>query len=366
MRFSRQVNIRMNGANFLESNLSRHHRHCSTKLKEPMEFERVAESDLPEVSKFLCSIFGLTEATRNFNLEVLRWKYITPHPYWDGSRSYCIRQNGEMVAHGCVVPTPLLIKAQTATSCGVIDWAGSPTAVGAGALIYQSLFPSVDVFLAIGGSKKARKVIPKLGLNQLGELEVFSRIVRPMKDFANRPTMDWRSGAHLARNTVRLLSGFRTSRLKGWAAQRVDQFDETLKPVFAENSEAVIFQHNPSFLNYLLACPAATMEGYTFHSESSLKGYCLLSRYDNKCHIADLSAEELPNAYALALQIAAGPSQVSEVIATASTIRAREALIAVGFSRRESIPVFARDPQHLLTGCNSFNITSVENDFFYL
>ena len=338
-------------------------------MKEPMELERVAEIDLPEVSRFLCSVFGLTESTRNFNLDVLRWKYFTPHPYWDGSRSYCIRQSGEIVAHGCVVPTPLLTRSRVFTSCGVIDWAGSPQAAGTGALIYQLLFPSVDVFLAIGGSKKARKVIPKLGFEQVGDLEVFTRIVRPLRNFAKlrqRTKIGWRSGAHLARNTVRLLRGFGTSLSKGWSAQRVNRFDATLRPVFDGHLEAIVFQHNPSFLNYLLACPAAQMEGYTLHSNDSLKGYCLLSSYEDKCHIADLSSDDLPPAYALALEIAASSFNISEVIATASTIRSREALVAVGFSRRESMPIFGRDPQHLLSGGGPLGITSVENDFFYL
>ena len=97
-----------------------------------MKLERIGEADLADVSNFLCSVFGLTEPTRNFELDVLRWKYLAPHPFWEGSRSYCIREKNGIVAHGCVVPTPLLTKSKVVSSCGVIDWAGSPKVAGAG------------------------------------------------------------------------------------------------------------------------------------------------------------------------------------------------------------------------------------------
>jgi len=330
-----------------------------------MELERVEEAGLAEVSHFLCSVFGLTETPRSFELDVLRWKYIQPHPYWDGSRSYCIRQNGEIAAHGCVVPVNFLAGARVVSGCGVIDWAGSPKVAGAGALVYQLLYSSVDVFLAIGGSETARKVIPRLGLGPLGELEVFVRVVRPMRDFARRHKLNWRSSAHLARNTVRLLQRPGNPAPRNLSARRVDRFDETINPVLPSSSDTAVCQRSPALLNYLLACPKAQVEGYTLHSAGSLTGYCLLSRVEHQCHIADLWSEDLTGAYALALQLAADSPGVSEVIATASTDRVRQAIVAAGFFRRESMPIFGRDPQGLLGGFGPPSISSVEDDFFY-
>ena len=47
-------------------------------------------------------------------------------------------------------------------------------------------------------------------------------------------------------------------------------------------------------------------------------------------------------------------------------MRVSQALVAAGFYRREGMPIFGRDPQCLLSGFGPFNITSIENDFFYL
>jgi hypothetical protein len=128
----------------------------------------------------------------------------------------------------------------------------------------------------------------------------------------------------------------------------------------------VVFQRNPAFLNYLLACPAVRMEGYTFHSGYNLVGYCLLSRYENKCHIADLRSDNLPGAYALALQLAADAPETAEVFATASTVPVGAALHSAGFHKREAVPMFSRDLSHLLDGVGPISTSSVENDFFYL
>lgn len=330
-----------------------------------MELLRVGEASLAEVSAFLCSVFGIAKPARNLSPGVLRWKYIAPHPFWDGSRSYCIRQGGEIVAHACLAPVNFVAGSRIVRSCVVIDWAGSPKLPGAGSMIYKLLYPSVDAFLGIGGSASARKVVPRLGFETRGELEVFTRVVRPMRDFARRPKFNWRSGAHLARNTARLLRP-PTPVPRGWSARRVDSFDETIVPVPPRSSDTVMCQHTPDLLNYLLACPAATMEGYVLLAGGSPAGYCLLSRFESQCHIADLRSENLSGAYALALQLAADSPGVSKVVATAATSRVGEAIVAAGFHRCEAMPILLRDAQRLLDGAGPLGITSVENDFFYL
>ena len=64
-----------------------------------MDLEQVSEADLGDVSAFLCEVFGLKQPTRTLQPDVLRWKYFAKHPYWEGSRSYCIRLDHQMVAH---------------------------------------------------------------------------------------------------------------------------------------------------------------------------------------------------------------------------------------------------------------------------
>lgn len=330
-----------------------------------MELQKVQESELAEVSAFLCAVFGLEQPGRNLQPDVLRWKYFAPHPFWEGSRSYCLRHNGEIAAHACVAPTRLTAGSRTATSCAVIDWAGSPKVTGAGSLIYRLLYPSVDTFLGIGGSAPARKVLPRLGFEMRGELEVFTRVVRPLADFARRPKLSWRSGAHLARNTVRWLrAGAGTP--GGWSARRVEQFDASVDEALPVASDGVVCRRTPELLNYLLECPAARMEGYTLHAGAALRGYCLLSHVESQCRIADVWCDDLNAAYALALEVAADRAGVAEVIAAGSTPRVVQAIAAAGFHRREGMPIFWRDTQRLFDGCGPIGITPVENDFFYL
>ena len=331
-----------------------------------MQLERIGDADLPEVSNFLCSVFGLKEPAPNFQPDALRWKYFTPHPYWEGSRGYCLRYDGAMVAHGCVVPVRFVTPSGTATGCGVIDWAASPAIPGVGLLIYQLLYSSVDVFFAIGGSEAARKVIPKIGLGPFASMDVFVRVVNPLRDFQNRSLTNWKSAAHLARNTMRLLQRPGSPLPSGWSARRIHQFDERILAVLPERTGGVVCQRTPALLNYLLACPVTCVEAYAFYSDNSPAGYCLLSRSEGRCHVADIFPDNLPAAYTLALQLACGSPGVSEVIATASTAPVAEALVSAGFYRRESVPVFARDPKGLLAGAGPVTITSVEDDGFYL
>ncbi len=70
-----------------------------------LQINTITEGDVEEVSRFLRNTFQADEKWPPFQPDVVRWKSLTPHPLWQGSRGYVIRREGQIVAHGCAMPT---------------------------------------------------------------------------------------------------------------------------------------------------------------------------------------------------------------------------------------------------------------------
>jgi hypothetical protein len=70
----------------------------------PSELVLTAPEDLPELTEFLLGVFHASSDAPFVRPEMMQWKYFSPRPDWNGSRSYVMRGEGRIFAHSSVAP----------------------------------------------------------------------------------------------------------------------------------------------------------------------------------------------------------------------------------------------------------------------
>jgi acyl carrier protein len=71
-----------------------------------LQFAPAQPSEQSEIIAFLLRSFSADPQLTSFLPEVIQWKYFSSHPDWEGSRSFVMRKDGEIAAHGGVWPAP--------------------------------------------------------------------------------------------------------------------------------------------------------------------------------------------------------------------------------------------------------------------
>jgi len=250
-----------------------------------------------------------------------------------------------------------------------IDWANRGDVPGAGFMLKKKLMKLSQTSLVVGGSKETREIVPKLGFDHVGEVQLLARVLRPWKQYRSRPREPLlMRAARLARNTSWSLFVDNTP-VKDWHVRRVDFFDQTRD--FNRISQFPTPWRDANYLNYWIGCPAASVSAFELLTTGVFVGYFLLSRVGGQTRIADLrvNSEDPTNwttAYALAAATAAEDLETCEIVAPASTPLALNSLKALGFRSRGSSPIFLYDPKKLLTNHPPIFWNMIEGDAAYL
>jgi hypothetical protein len=337
-----------------------------------------APEDLPELTEFLLGVFHASSDAPFVQPEMMRWKYFTPRPDWSGSRSYVMRSEGRIFAHGCVSPVAFRPRAAAAGAPGlvtgmrVIDWAGGRQVAAAGVRIMRELAGFTDTVLAIGGSPDAVRVFPKMGFQHCGNVEVFARVVRPWRQFRSDPyPRGWKAPLRLARSTLFSLTPL-PGAPAGWTCQALTAFDPSI--CAALEFQAASFTttaRSPALLNYMLGCPGAAFSGFLLRQGERVRGYFLLSHVAGQTRIAEVrvdseGVEDWHAAFALATRQAAADPATCEIVAVASIRQAIESLRRNGYRFRRHDPIFLLDPRRRLAGVPDLNLDLLVGDESYL
>jgi hypothetical protein len=333
-----------------------------------MQIAPICEADVEEVSRFLRATFGCDERWVPFQPEVLRWKALTPHPLWEGSRGYAMRKQGEIVAYGCAAPIRLIHAGGEALVACLIDWTASKEVVGGGVLVYQHIARFVDALIGVGGTDEARRTVQRMGFRTRQNLDTYARVTRPVIKFLETREKRWKDVARMARNIWR---GFRTTggSKRGWVARRVERFDEsvsTVLPIPGLVSGAVAYR-DPKLLNYYLSCPAIPMEGYLLEHAGRVQGYLLLAVRQGDCRIADwwvASADE--SDWAAALLVACNGRTGHEVSVSCGTFHSQRVAKGAGFYLSVRHPFYVKDPGQKVPATLDAAIAMADTDEFYL
>ncbi len=323
-----------------------------------LSFLATSPDELAELAKFLTEAFGLPAEAPFAGRRLLEWKCFAPHPYWQGARSYVLRDGARYAAHGCAHPASFLTAAGEVRATRVIDWAGSAAVPGAGVLLFRKFAGLAQVLLAVGGSEDTRSILPKIGFRQAGEMSLYARPVRVWRQFAKRG-----SPGRLVRNAV--WSWAPPARVPaGVEAVRVEKFERVPAP--AASAEMTPVRRGADVLNYMLACPGAAFSGYVIRERGAVCGYFVLSRVGGQARVADLWTEEdWDAAYTLAVRAAMRDPETCEVAAAASVDRLRRAAAGV-FQPRGTEPVFVYDPKGMLAGAPPLHVQLLDGDECYL
>jgi hypothetical protein len=250
-----------------------------------------AQNDLPALTKFLVRVYKFEPSDFHADPRLLEWKYLCPRPGWDGSRSYVLEKDGEIVAHGGVSPVTFhLPTGQSVSSLTIMDWAADSTIPGVGIMLLRKLMGMAPTSFIVGGAPVTRQIIPRIGFRQAGDALTYAGWLRPWREFRTRP----RTG----RSFLRLLHGLAhpvpiRSRLgKQWEFVPVSKFDDSLQPLLSGAKRTWTFSERTVVdLNYLLQCPHLKMRGFLLRRQGILCGYFVLGNSAWETRLFDLAVD---------------------------------------------------------------------------
>jgi len=334
-----------------------------------MPLEVLSAAHREELVDFLTAAFHLPKTAPFVEPRLMNWKYDEPRPDWTGSRSYAWMESGKIAAHACICPVTYRAGDREIQASYLIDWAASRNSPGAGALLLRNLASFFPVLLAIGGSSDTRQILPKLGYRQAGELAFYVRVLRPWRQVRTDPVRrGWKAPLRLARNLFWSLARTSSVPREGHCSPIRESRASDGLPFLPG---AVSTERTPELMNYWLRCPGAAMSAFRVVEPSGVSGWFVLSRVGGVMRIADMripsaEVEHWRAAYAFAAQAADDDEQACELIASASTPLAHEALRRSGFRLHHTDPVYLLDPQNLLIGHAPLDIALIESDAGYL
>jgi hypothetical protein len=315
-----------------------------------LRFRATEPDEADRVREFLAGVFHMAITAPAFEPSLIHWKYYQPRPDWQGSRSYVLERNGEIVSHGCVWPMPFNTTSGIVSACQIIDWAAAPAAPGAGMLLRREIEKMVAVSVAIGGSPDSRKVIPGSGYATVGSFRKFVRIVRPFRQFRRRPEPRLgRNLAKLARNAL-------------WSMAPIP--NSVGQSLGLPASSFTATARSAELYRYLLDCPTGSLSAFVLKKAGSEADCFLLNQVDGQTRIADLQATDWLEGVIAATRAAAAIPETCEIVANTSLDALAEALHQAGYRLRGEQPIFVLDRSKAL-GAAELHITPADYDDFF-
>ena len=340
-----------------------------------VEIHPAAREHLADIAQLLREAFGVPPGAYFLDPDLLAWKYFTGPADAALPRSYILRHGGRAVAHCGAVPLTLAspgdgngTPATRVPAIAFMDWAAGGTLPGAGIILKKKLMALADVALVAGGTDDTRATLPRLGFEVRGEIVVFARVVRPLRQARARPrTALWRDAARAIRNTAwslrppgRIAPGWRAVP----AADLASLGDVPPHP-------GTTPERTPAFLDYWLRCPAARMRAFELRHDGGAVGYFVLAAVGHQTRIVDLRVRAAADqdwvmAYRVATRAAAADPRTHEVTTAASVPALHAVLASCGFRARTRLPLFVSDPLGRLKGAPPLSWSFIDNDVAYL
>jgi hypothetical protein len=262
-----------------------------------------------------------------------------------------LREPAGVVAHAGLSPVQYeILGAGVKSSFQILDWAGSPRRVGAGALLFRELWAKADSYLAIGGTDDAKKVNRAIRSMRLtAKMAWFALPLRPMGQLLST-AWSWKSPLKFARSWRWRLARPHFD-LRPWqavpAARLTEDDGPLLKP--ASGGRYIPLRRTPELINYWLDCPAAQVRAWRLLYRGASAGLLVLAFVPKEARIVDLVLNTrdapLAEAYSLAIGLAEQHADACELRASSSAPQAIEAMRAAGMIPRGVDEVTLGDPQ---------------------
>jgi hypothetical protein len=342
--------------------------HSQRVSRKASDIRRLERDDLPSLSLLLQRCFGSPPTAGFSSQRMLAWKYLAPSAA--DATSWVVERGGAIVAHAGVIRATLRGPGgDRVDSATVIDWAADVQAPGAGMALYRHAMRQAELTFLIGGTPATRVMADRLGFQQVLDAAVFTRWVRPMREFLRRPK-DVRAGLRLAHGFARL-PFHRHAPRRGWLLARVPRFDDAVAPVLASDAAPHAFtRHSVATLNHRLACPTRVMRAHILVRRGTVGGVAVSSigDWDAKILFVQLDSSDARDwsaAYSLVTHALSREPGVCRVSAMTTVPHVQHALRDNHFWRGARDPVMFHDPAHRAARCAPIDLAYFDTDFDY-
>jgi hypothetical protein len=346
-----------------------------------IEFRPTTPRDSTAIARLLQSVFQVPGNSPLLDPANMHWKYWASYPGWEGSRSYVLERDEQIVAHGAVAPQVCLWAGQRFPAIHLIDWAADPDAPGTGVSLFQQLLRTTNAGYCAGGSRQTRRLLPAMGFRDFG---VVTRYVRPLK-----PWRRWKEAAQSPRNILFIRNLARLGRGLLWAmtapAPHADGFASREVPAAGlqkiawprphSEADTVVLERTPELMAHFLASPRAAMTFHVVERGGRVCGYFLLAFTPGQARIVDCLMEVGPGEdadaawrglYLTAVAEAGKHQDVWEVVTVASPGVFQQSLRQAGFHARGEIPLRFYSKAPLLDDAAALRFQMLDSDAAYL
>ncbi len=311
-------------------------------------FRATTSADAQNLADFLRRNLNPRPDHPLFTPSALQWKYWQARPDWDGSRSYIVERDGQILAHGAAWPVHLEGEVRL-TGFHLFDWAADAASPGMGAAVLQRMASLADLVWVAGGSDDARRTRAATGFRAAGEITIHALPLHPVRLEWTRGHSDWKTPARWLRNRGLRLRA--PAPEPGWEAfPCVDP--ERLPP----SRLSPAFHSSIGFSRYYSECPVARMRWYEIGHNGAFMGYFLLAETPGQIRLAEASLQNRAgrdawrNLAGLAVRAALNQPDANEIVAWTNHPDFQAALTDAGFLHRGSEELMVRDPAHKFAG----------------
>ncbi len=310
------------------------------------QFRPTRPEDAAAISRFMQQVFGMSPQHPGLDGRQMDWKYWRTHPHWEGSRGYVMERDGQIAAHGSVVPLVCRWGERQLRMVDLIDWAAHPGNPGVGITLLKRIAPMVDGVFIAGGTDAAQKVFGSLGFRESPSAIKFALPLRPLRRFLRHTEPWWKRVLRVARNSQWMLRGQAVPPAI-WSARRLSapEIAGASFPMPQPRAEAAVFERTAADIQFLLECPITPGEFFLVTRNNLACGYFVLNLVGNQCRIGEAwvepgGSEDWLALYGLAAQQARCHRRITE-IATVATgdDAAQKGLLGAGFRVRGSVPL---------------------------
>jgi len=329
------------------------------------EFLNTVPGQEAEIWRFLSDVFAMPDAPAALAPAAMKWKYFESHPWWPEGRSYILKTEQGIAAHGCMSPVRYTHNGVLVESHQVIDWGAGRLIPGAGVLVYRkSLELNGGTLLAIGGSEDAAKIIPQLKwFSRRNDLQNYALPLRPWLHFAKGPKRV-RAFARLARNVSWKWSRPRVAPAS-WTCRGARPAEDIFSPRLGDFVPMV---RTRAWFDYLLQCPVTRTELVILENAGRPAGHAFLSYAGGSARVADfvVSGDGQTQAFAALLRYVAAQPGTAEITAASSIEETCRVFSECGLRYRGSAKVYLADPRKLLPPEARIEVTPLVGDAFYM
>jgi hypothetical protein len=335
--------------------------------------KRSIRPSTPDDAPAIAALFAELGMNPNVRAEDLHWKYWVSRPDWPGPRSYVLTSDGEIIAHGALIPGAILTTDNRTTTAHVIDWVARRGQGGAGVALMKHIGQQVDSLLAFGGSDDTLRILPHIGFRAAGTVTGYARPLFPLRILKSDVRIHWRLLPRLARNLFWKLMAARGER-SAWRAARVSGATELARlarclpgPV----NGTTVLERSPELLGYMLDCTILRTALYTMEKGGEVGGYFMLAIAPGQVRIIDcwMSSQDPADWRAMinaAVAQARPDPEASEVVLWASNALQHAVVQSCGFRARFHLPMQIRVTGGTPVNSVGLNVQMLDNDAAYL